>query len=141
MFEATNVKLKDDSFVHFTTKERANEILNGGKILQDPPYKKFGIDAVTAVSVNYGKYVPRVQMDHIPNNKDAVAIWFRTNTLPSYGYIEEVIWHEDVKLIDGKIISKEQAISLLENNEDIEDLYLLYENKTIGFKNYIKGRT
>ncbi len=42
--------LSRDRFVHFTTRDRAAEIMESGRLLMRPPYKKFGIDAVAAVS-------------------------------------------------------------------------------------------
>ncbi len=134
------VTIKEDSFLHFTTKQRAKEVLDSGKLLMNPPYKKFGIDAITAVSVNHGKYVPRVQTTHIGDDEEIIAIWFTTDTKPSYGYIEEVIWHEDVNLINAKIITKEQAVKMLNSNDDVEDLYLIYEMSDFTFGYYIQGK-
>lgn len=124
------VKLIDDSFIHFTTAKRAEEILASGKLLVNPPYQKFGIAGVQAISVNHGNYVPGTQNTHIDTSDDSgiVAVWFTTNTLPKYGYVEEVIWSKDVNLVKAKIISKDDAISRLGHNAiDVDDM-LFYES-------------
>ena len=105
-----------DRFVHFTTAERAEEIMASGKLLMDSPYDKFGIDAVTAVSTVWGKPVHGVQVSHIEG--DIVAILFSTSTIPQIGYSEEVIWKEDVILNNAEIISTAQALAMLEDTDD-----------------------
>lgn len=63
-----NVKtlyISDEYFVHFTTEDRARQILKSGKLLIKPPYEKFGTDTVDAVSTMLGVYVPNVQTKHI----------------------------------------------------------------------------
>jgi hypothetical protein len=102
-----------DHFVHFTTEPRAQKILKAGKLLQNPPHPKFGTDTVDAVSTIYGKLVPGVQFTHLPKNEKLVAISFQTDTLPKYGYIEEVKWEQDVHLKSLSIISASQAESLI----------------------------
>jgi hypothetical protein len=57
--------LRNETFIHFTTGVRAFKIKRSGKLLMDPPYKKFGTDTVDAVSLTHGKYIPGVQTDHI----------------------------------------------------------------------------
>jgi poly(A) polymerase len=105
--------VEDDIFVHYTTPERAKQILESGKLLMRPPYEKFGIDAVNAVSTSYGWDVPGVQSTHIKNGDELVAIKFRTKTKPEYGSPEEVVWHEDVELIDPEVISQKDAVETL----------------------------
>jgi hypothetical protein len=135
------MSVKDDRFVHFTTKERAKEILETGKLLMDPPYKKFGIDVVNAVSTTYGSYVPTVAVTHLKGQ--IVSLIFKTNTEPDYGVAEEVIWKTDVNLIEPKIESKEKGISLIKNTpEKIDDqeevIYKKSEIKKI--ENYLKKK-
>ena len=105
-----------DTFIHFTPQSRAEQILSSGRLLKNPPYKKFGIDAVTAISLSYGSFKGGVQYTHISNdsNDPIVAIVFKTRTLPQKrNYVEEVYWHEDVILDKPKIISVREAKSLL----------------------------
>jgi len=136
------MSVKDDSFVHFTTKERAKEILEKGKLLMDPPYEKFGIDAVNAVSTTYGSFVPTVTVTHLKGQ--AVSLIFKTNTEPDYGVAEEVIWKTDVNLIDPKIVSKEKGISLLKGtSEKIDDQdQVLYKKSEIKkIEDHLKKKT
>lgn len=103
--------LGQDEFVHFTPTERALEILASGKLLMNPPYKKFGIDAVAAVSTKWGWNVPGVQTTHIKG--DQVGIVFQTSTEPKYGAVEEVIWEQDVTLKRARVVPFNVAISML----------------------------
>lgn len=136
------MSVKDDRFVHFTTEERAKEILKSGKLLMDPPYEKFGIDAVNAVSTTYGSYVPTVAVTHLKGQ--VVSIIFKTDTEPDYGVVEEVVWKTDVNLIDPKIESKEKGISLIKNTpEKIDDQKeVLYKKSEIKkMEDHLKKKT
>lgn len=104
--------LRDDTFIHFTPSDRALEILKSKKLLMDPPYKKFGIDAVNAISTTYGKFVPGVQTTHIKDN-NIVGILFSTNTVPTRGYVEEVVWKQDVTLNNPKLLPLSRAVAML----------------------------
>ena len=112
------------------------------KLWVNPPYEHLGISGVQAVSVNYGTYVPRVQLNHLRENdglKRVVAIVFRTDTRPRYGYIEEIIWNTDVNLIEAKIISKKSAISILDNKTQLaDDDILMYESILVRFRGNYK---
>lgn len=129
--------LSSDTFVHFTTLQKAKEIIASGKLLMNPPYDKIGIDAVCAVSLTFGTNVPNVQQSGKPN---MVAIIFKTDTVPSYGVQEEVVWHQDVNLIDPKVIMVSKALSLLKPRgyygEDIDPEFTYKENDT-EYKNYL----
>ena len=107
--------IKDDLFIHFTPKDRAEQIVESGKLLFNPPYEKFGIEAIGAISAIWGEFVPGVQTTHIDGD-DIVAVLFKTNSIPKYGYVEEVLWGNDVALINPQIISKEDAIKILRTN-------------------------
>lgn len=122
------INVINDSFIHFTYRNRAEEIINNGKLLINPPYDKFGIEGVQAVSVNYGEYIPSVQLTHLQNNEnnDIVGLHFKTNTVPDYGYVEEVIWKRNVNLINPTILSVEETIKLLKNRTN-NDVQLVYE--------------
>lgn len=116
------IDLQDDRFVHFTPTSRVDEILKSGKLLMRPPYEKFGIDAVNAVSLRYGTFVPGVQTSHIKGDDTLSAIIFNTTAIPKYGYVEEVVWKTDVPLLNPVIVSAQEAIGLLQNNsEKLED--------------------
>jgi len=121
--------IKDDEFIHFTQPERASQILKDGKLLINPPYEKFGGSSINAISVVFGKSLPGVQTTHI-ESESIVAIIFKTNSIPKVGFVEEVSWDKDVNLINPKIISKEKAISILNNTpQTLEDdgSYVLYD--------------
>jgi hypothetical protein len=112
--------LADDEFVHFTPMSRAKQILQSGKLLMEPPYKKFGTDTVDAVSVKHGMWQPGVQLAHTKTTPDdpIVAVLFKTNLHPYAAYPEEVKWNVDVPLIGARVISKNQAQSLLKPSID-----------------------
>jgi orotate phosphoribosyltransferase len=107
--------VRKDRFVHFTPRSRAEQILRDGKLLMRPPYKKFGIDAVGAVSTVWGQFVPGVQTTHIKlePGDEMVAIVFQTNTVPEYGYPEEVVWKQDVALRNPQVVSASKGQSLI----------------------------
>jgi len=121
------ISISEDSFLHFTKSSRAEEIIESGVLLMNPPYKKFGTATVDAISVTYGQYVPSVQIKHQKATKDdpIVAIWFKTNVMPYAGYPEEIKWDKDVHLIFPKIISMEKGKSMLRprGGEDYEIRY------------------
>lgn len=122
------VSITDDTFVHFTYANRAKEIVDQGVLLAKPPYDKFGIEGVQAVSVKHGQFVPQVQLTHLSDSdQEVVAVVFKTRTLPKIGYPEEVIWNKDVQLINPTIVSKEDAASMLQSGND-DDYVLRYES-------------
>lgn len=110
--------VEHDTFVHFTPQSRAQQIIESGKLLTDPPHKKFGIEGVQAVSLGYGDYTPEVQTTHTKTDeKDPlVAVVFRTQTSPSHGYIEEVQWDQDVALHEPRIVSSEEAQKMMKES-------------------------
>jgi hypothetical protein len=118
--------LRDDLFIHFTPPERAEQILADGKLLMRPPYKKFGIDAVTAVSAVWGMWLPAVQTTHSKRD-DMVAIAFRTNTVPKYGHPEEVVWDQDVVLRDARILPFSKAKAMLQSADDGKEKQVYYQ--------------
>ena len=122
--------LEDDFFIHFTPLSRAKEILSSGYLLSNPPYKKFGISGIQAISAVYGTFLPGVQTTHIKTDEDIVAVVFKTNILPDIGHAEEVIWKEHVEklpLINAKIITKQEAIKILQKGKNIDTFF--YTNK------------
>jgi len=111
--------VKDDTFVHFTTLNRSNEIIETKQLLLDSPHSGMGAYGTFAVSLTYGDYIPGVQTTHIKAdpNDTIVAVEFKTNTVPKKtGTVDEVAFGEqNVNLINPKIISKEQAISKIKS--------------------------
>lgn len=120
--------LREDTFVHFTYESRAQEIVDSGVLLLDPPYDGFGAYAVFAVSAIYGSVVPGVQLTHLREDEPIVAIVFKTNVKPDIGFIEEVSWKRDVPLKGARIVSKNDGIQMINNApEKIEDgSYVFY---------------
>ena len=110
------MNVSDDHFIHFTTLSRAKQIMESGKLLQNPPHDRFGIDATSAVSLNYGGNIPGVQTTH--SKEPLVGIVFKTNTKPDYGHVEETVWHEDVELMDPKVIRASDGVELLNNTKE-----------------------
>lgn len=108
--------LDQDHFVHFTSSKRASEILASGKLLYHPPYKKFGIDKIGAISLVWGAYAPGVQTTHIQADKEGglVAVMFKTDTKPGTSFPEEVLWDRDVVLKQAKVLPVSMAVSLLQ---------------------------
>jgi len=120
--------VKRDRFIHFTTLERLRGIVQTKKLLMNPPYDKFGIDAVTAVSAIYGESVPGVQTTH--NKEPLAAIFFSTRTIPQYGRVEEVIWDKDVEIKSYKIITMKHGIEMLNNSRmKIDDQDMVHYSK------------
>lgn len=122
--------LSDDFFIHFTPLSRAKEILHSGHLLSNPPYKKFGISGIQAVSAIYGTFLPGVQTTHIKSDEEIVAVVFKTNIPPDIGHAEEVIWQEHVDklpLLDAKIITKQEAIKILQKGKKVDTFF--YANK------------
>jgi len=128
--------LEEDRFIHFTSEVRANQILETGKLLMSPPHEKFGTDTVDAVSVMWGTFVPEVQTNHVLKTSSekgegtVVGIVFETDSLPKYGYPEEVKWGRDVTLIRPQIVSLEDGKAMLQNTpyhpEETEDFIVKY---------------
>lgn len=131
--------VKDDTFVHFTTQSRANQIIESGKLLLDSPHAGMGAYGTFAISLTYGEYLPGVQTTHIKvgPEDEIVAIEFKTNTVPKkFGTVDEVAFGEqDVDLINPKIISKEQAVSKIKSSpvkiSQNEDDYKVIYDKTL----------
>jgi DNA topoisomerase IB len=107
--------IKKDRFIHFTLRSRAVQIIQGGKLLMRPPYKKMGIDAVSGVSLVWGQHRPRVQTNHTrwDAGDELVGIVFQTATLPQYGYAEEIVWKQDVVLRNPQVVSFAKGVRLL----------------------------
>lgn len=116
--EVFYLPLAEDTFIHFTTRRRAEQILASGKLLMNPPYAKMGTHSVDAVSTVWGWYTPNVQTKHIKRHEAAegglVAILFKTNTMPDVGFVEEVKWHQDVLLRKAVIIPGLRGKALLQ---------------------------
>jgi len=102
-----------DRFVHFTTADRAAQIVADGKLRMRPPHAKMGVDAVNAVSAVWGWYVPTVQTTHIRGDGEPVALVFTTQVPPDSGFVEEVSWHHDVALRAVKTVSLAQGVAML----------------------------
>ena len=117
------MNLEDETFIHFTTKKKAEKIINDKKIKMELSEI---LEAVFAISATYGEYVPSVQ---IKKNKDQVAVKFKTNTMPKVGFVEEVSWNNDVNITDAEIISKNEAINILNNTpyEIGDQEYIIYQ--------------
>lgn len=121
--------VKGDMFIHFTLPDRAQEIVDSGVLMLNPPYPGFGILAVCAVSTTYGRLFPGVQTTHIrANPKELVGVIFTTDTVPQYGHSDETIWDQDVRLTGAEIVSYEDAASLLSSGSDLpEDFTVVYD--------------
>lgn len=133
--------LAKDVFVHFTPADRAEQILASGKLLMNPPYKKFGPDAIYAVSAKWGQFHPPVQTTRY-GNVPLVGILFTTTTVPKVGFTEEVSWVRDVVLNNPKVLPYAQAVSLINSAREhiSDDAYVLYgQGKTAADAKY-KGK-
>jgi len=125
--------VRKDLFIHFTTQERADQILAAGKLLMNPPYKKFGTDAVNAVSLKWGWWSPGVQMKHLGSKADLVGIVFQTSVVPERGYVEEIIWKRDVPLRGAKVVPLSQGASMLRRTPEriAEDDMVVYKESQL----------
>ncbi len=125
--------LEADSFVHFTSKERAEEILESGVIMHDPPHDSMGAVGAFAVSTVYGYSVPNVQTTHIKSGP-VVAIYFKTDSMPRIGFPEETVWDTDINLINPQVISKKYAVSMLKKRSDEDPEYLVFYDRMKAVK-------
>lgn len=122
--------LRKDRFIHFTTQTRALEIISGGKLLMKPPYAKFGPDKIYAVSLVWGRWVPRTQTTHIKDGSALVGIIFRTPTKPYAGWPEEVIWDRDVVLRGVSLVPAKKGAALIKRTPEAppeDDFYVVYQ--------------
>jgi hypothetical protein len=108
------LRVESDTFIHISHKPRIKQILESNALLMNPPYQKFGIDAVTAVSSNWGWWVPGVQTTH-HGDTELSAVAFQTNVKPKIGHPEEVIWDKDVTFTRAKEMTFDQAQIALQN--------------------------
>lgn len=136
---------KKDLFIHFTTKNRANRIINDKTLKATPEgITNFGPSKIYAVSAKYGKYVPKVQVAHLKKLKekddsDIIAILFSTHIKPQATFVEETFWQEnEIPIKIHKIISINQAQNIINKNnkEKIKDDqdYIIYEGKRDVFE-------
>lgn len=124
------MSLRKDRFIHFTSSDRALEIISSGKLLMNPPHEKFGPDKVYAVSLVWGRLVPGVQTTHIKGEGDPVGIIFRTQTKPHGGWPEEVIWDRDVDLRDVRLVPAKKGAAMLKRTPETppeRDFYVEYK--------------
>jgi hypothetical protein len=112
--------VRADTFVHFTTRSRAEAVVASGKLMMNPPYSKFGGDAVYAISTTFGEVVKGTQTSHTPVTKDdpLVAVVFKTSTIPDYAFVEEVVWHEDVRLHGAKIVPATKGFQMVKSSPE-----------------------
>lgn len=141
-YEQKEIKLKfssNFSFIHFTTKERAKKIIKQKRIYNFVEgVKKFGPSKIYAVSLQFGHFVPSVQITHIlkdAEEKEIIALKFKTNNKPQIIFPEEAIWDEEyINIYDVKVISVEQAKNILNKNIDKKlnddySEYIIFESK------------
>jgi hypothetical protein len=94
--------IRKDKFIHFTSKDNVDKILNEKKLKSD--------NSIFGVSAIWGKYSKWV----LPKDTDnLVAIYFTTDTKPKTSYPEEVIWGGPVNLLTVEQISYDDAINIL----------------------------
>ncbi len=117
--------IKNDAFIHFTTKGNAEKIIKDGFINPNN-------GTAFAVSSIYGTWMPEVQYSPQAmtskklKDEDMVAIYFLTEDKPtffdpiddykekpSYGFSEEVGWGKPIKLEAAEIISVDKAREIL----------------------------
>jgi hypothetical protein len=126
------MSVRDDRFLHFTFPERADQIVQSGLLRMRPPYKGSGADAIFAISLVYGIYVPRTQVTHHRHQGDPplVGVTFRTTVAPYVGHIEEVAWHRDVPLLGAQVIPYKEGLRLLRHTPERlpnDTTYVLYD--------------
>lgn len=107
-----NIDIKKDKFIHFSSEEIIDNIINEKKLKSD--------NSVFAVSSVWGK----ISKDVLPKGENLAAIHFTTDILPKKGYPEEVIWKGTVNLLEVKKLTYAEAIDILNNtniNSPIKD--------------------
>lgn len=139
--------LSKETFIHFTSLKRAQNIIKNGRILLNPPIDNRipGAYAVFAISLTYGSFVPSIlnSVDKYAkmDNSEPVALIFKSTTMPKAGFPEEVSFGEkDVDVINPTIVSKEEGISMLKNTpEKIEDgQIVLYDPAIVQSIKFVK---
>lgn len=112
-----SMSVKDDEFIHFTIKSHLMDIINQKRL--DSSLRSELFTSTFAISTVYGKFVPNTQLfaggGRKKDGTEFVAIKFKTNTPPEYGYVEEVVWHKPIELKSMSIMSVESAAALLKN--------------------------
>jgi hypothetical protein len=106
--ELIKKSLSDDMFIHFTTLENSKNIIDKKSLGKDG-FSTWAVSAKWGI-YNKGAVLPK-------NEKRQVAILFKTNKLPKYGYAEEVVWDGIVPFTMFKIISIDNAIKILQKSE------------------------
>ena len=97
--------LKNDKFIHFTENKNEPFILKS---------QQLNGSSVFAISTTFGKWYPEVQFTHIKKRIDEVtAIIFQTNKMPVSARAEEVVWHDDVPILNARVIPTRLAINIL----------------------------
>ncbi len=124
--------IQKDVFIHFTLKNRVDEIIKDKCLKCSPPYRK-GYDNpyVFAVSTTIGRFNPDVQLYKVTNKdySNYSAILFKTNNIPCVADDDQILWDKDVQFNWVKEISIDYAINLLTNNKKINpDDYIVYTN-------------
>lgn len=110
-----DMKVSDDTFIHFTKKEYGKLILDSKKILTSKSTSVSG--EAFAVSISYGIFSPYLPMEiYKGTDKLLCAVIFTTSTKPKDAGIGQVVWNKDVKLKTAKIIKFSEAKKLLDYN-------------------------
>jgi len=128
------MSINDDTFIHFTLKERADKIIDSGILQMNPPYEKFGGDAIYAISTTYGQLVSGVQTTHLKSDEEIVALAFETTTIPKVGFAEEVGWERNVPLSNAKIMDKESGEQMVQSSSEkiSESAHVLYYQSEVS---------
>jgi hypothetical protein len=111
------MSVKDDEYIHFTIKPHLMDIIKQKRL--DSSLRSELFTSTFAISTVYGKFIPNTQLfaggGRKKDGTEFVAIKFKTNTPPEYGYVEEVVWHKPIELKSMSIMSVESAAELLKN--------------------------
>lgn len=109
--EGVTKSLSEDVFIHFGSMQNGLKIKREGSL---------GIEgwSTFAVSAKWGIYNNGAVL---PKNAE-VALIFKTNKLPKYGYVEEVVWDGLVPFTECKLVKVVTAVDMLKNSEANTDV-------------------
>jgi len=112
------IDIQNDAFIHFTTKENAENIIRTGMFNPSKSEHVFAVSAIYGTWFPEVQYAPQAMTSKRWKDEDMVAIYFITDKKPIQGHFDEVFWKGPVPIIDAEIISVEEAKKILSSTPE-----------------------